>query len=133
MDLFPSSNVLALDSRKLSRDPGSLLARAASFLGIGAPNGTIDEVHANRRAALDAPDRVEEEDVKLLAGIFAEDVAELGSRLDFSIEQWPALAQGRGRGKGRRLTVGQAGLCERGEAARSCGSSGRSRPPRMSW
>jgi hypothetical protein len=81
--------ILALDSRKLSRDPGSLLARAASFLGIGAPNGTIDEVHANRRAALDAPDRVEEEDVKLLAGIFAEDIAELGSRLDFSIEQWP--------------------------------------------
>jgi hypothetical protein len=88
-DLFPSSNILALDSRKLSRDPGSLLARAASFLGLSAPNGTIDAVHANKRAALDAPDRVEEEDVKLLAEIFAEDVAELGSRLDFSIEQWP--------------------------------------------
>jgi hypothetical protein len=89
LDLFPSSNVLALDSRKLSRDPGSLLAEAASFLGVGAPNGTIDAVHANKRAALDAADRVEEEDVKFLAEIFAPDVAELGSKLDFSIEQWP--------------------------------------------
>jgi hypothetical protein len=37
-------------------------------------------------AALDAPDRVKDEDVRLLAEIFAQDVAELGSRLDFSIE-----------------------------------------------
>ncbi|MET0156572.1 MAG: hypothetical protein ABW197_01200, partial [Methyloceanibacter sp.] len=36
-----------------------------------------------------APDRVEEEDVILLAEIFAQDAAELGSKLDFSIEQWP--------------------------------------------
>ena len=89
LDLFSSSNILALDSRELSRDPGSLLAKAASFLGVGAPNGAIDAVHANRRAALDAPDRVEEEDVILLAEIFAQDAAELGSKLDFSIEQWP--------------------------------------------
>jgi hypothetical protein len=76
-----------LDSRNLSRDPGSLLAQTASFLGLGAPNGTIDAVHANKRAALDAPDCVEEKDVIFLAEIFAQDVAELGSRLDFSIEQ----------------------------------------------
>ena len=65
------------------------MAEAASFLGLSAPNGTIDAVHANRRAATDAPDRVEEDDVRLLAEIFAQDVAELGSILDFSIEQWP--------------------------------------------
>jgi hypothetical protein len=88
-DLFPASSVLLLDSRNLSRDPGSLLAQAANFLGIGAPNGAIDAVHANKRASPDAPDRVEDEDVSLLAEIFAQDVAELGSRLDFSIEQWP--------------------------------------------
>jgi hypothetical protein len=65
------------------------LAQVANFLGIGAPNGAIDAVHANKRASPDAADRVEDEDVSLLAEIFAQDVAELGSRLDFSIEQWP--------------------------------------------
>jgi hypothetical protein len=65
------------------------LAQAANFLVVGAPNGTIDAVHANKRASLDAPDRVEEENVRFLAKIFAQDVTELGSRLDFSIEQWP--------------------------------------------
>jgi hypothetical protein len=88
-EVFPSSNVLVLDSRNLSRDPGSLLAQAANFLGVGAPNGTIAAVHTNKRASLDAPDRVEDEDVRFLAEIFAQDVTELGSRLDFSIEQWP--------------------------------------------
>ena len=89
LDLFASSNILALDSRKLSSDPGSLLAKAANFLGVGAPTGMIDAVHANKRTSLDAPERVEEEDVRFLAEIFAQDVAELGPRLEFSIEQWP--------------------------------------------
>lgn len=87
--LFPASNILPLDSRKLSRDPGALLSQVASFLGLGAPHGAVEEVHANKRAALEAPDPVAAEDVALLAEIFADDVAALKASLDFSIEQWP--------------------------------------------
>jgi hypothetical protein len=36
VEVFSSSNVLVLDSRNLSRDPGALLAQAANFLGVGA-------------------------------------------------------------------------------------------------
>ena len=87
--LFPASNILPLDSRRLNRDPGSLLAQVARFLGIGAPNGAIEEVHANKRTGGGGPDAVAAEDVALLAEIFADDFAELKSSLDFSIEQWP--------------------------------------------
>jgi len=62
--------------------------------------------------------------VIFLAEIFAQDVAELGTRLDFSIEQWcRSLAQARSRGKGCRVTLSQAGNLARRQRADWCGSS----------
>jgi len=89
LDLFPAANVLLLDSRKLSRDPGSLVVQAARFLGLDAPNGSVDPIHANRRAEPNGSDSVEADDVALLADVFAGDVAALAKRVDFSLEHWP--------------------------------------------
>ncbi len=88
-DLFPASNVLLLDSRKLSREPASLVAQVSGFLGLGGPNGAIEPVHANKRAELREAESVEADDVALLAEIYASDVAALENRLDFSIAHWP--------------------------------------------
>jgi len=96
LDLLPAANVLLLDSRKLSRDPGSLVVQAARFLGLDAPNGSVEPIHANRRAALEGSDSAEADDVALLADLFAGDVAALAKRVDFSLEHWPVsrLAKG---------------------------------------
>ncbi len=97
LDLFPASNVLLLDSRKLSRDPRSLVTQVTRFLGLSEPNGAIEPIHANKRAPLEGSDLVEADDVTLLADLFASDVAELEKRLDFSIEHWPVSLLVRGK------------------------------------
>ena len=97
LDLFPVANVLLLDSRKLSRDPGSLVTQAARFLGLEEPNGAVEPVHANRRSEFKGSDTVEADDVAFLADLFASDVALLEKRVDFSLEHWPVsrLVQGK--------------------------------------
>ena len=133
LDLFPSSNILCARQQKTQPRSGIAAGQGGKLPWPRRAERhdrccSCQQARGARRAR-----PVEDEDVRLLAEIFAQDVAELGSRLDFSIEQWPrlALAQRRGRGKGRRLTLGQAGICGRGQAARICGSSRRSRPRRM--
>ena len=96
LNLFPASNVLLLDSSKLSRDPSSLVDKVARFLDLSAPNGAIEPIHANKRADLEGSDTVGADDVALLADIFANDVTELEKRLDFPIEHWPVLRLMRG-------------------------------------
>ena len=97
LDLFPAANILLLDSRKLSGDPRSLTTQVARFLDRSEPNGAIAPIHANKRAALEGSNRIEADDVLLLADLFASDVAELEKRLDFSIEHWPVSRLLRGK------------------------------------
>jgi hypothetical protein len=97
LEYFPASSILSLNSRDLSTDPSALVQEVAGFLDLTKPSHVIKAVHANRRPISSSSDPIEEDDVALLADIFAGDVADFAKLINFSTEDWPIMQLIRGK------------------------------------
>ncbi len=88
LDFFPREQLLFLDSRSLTGDLESVLARVSDFAGI-APFEAVHplEVHVGNRAFGTIPP----EDAAYLRELFRDDLLEFATLTEIDVSSWPTL------------------------------------------
>ena len=86
LTLFPRSQILALKSEDLDRDPTAVLARVAGHIGVAAPKAAVVPLRAN--VGTQTGGGLPDEDRTYLKALFSTDLKAFAQLSGLDIEAW---------------------------------------------
>ena len=72
--LFPSNQLLLLDSDRLSAEPGAMLAQICAFLGVPGPNSEIKPRRVRTAREMTYPSELTPADIEYLRDLYRTEV-----------------------------------------------------------